>query len=59
MIDGERVGREAPEGQALTALGELPVPPDLVARGVAVGLPLPEGMGLYTQPDGKASNPPR
>jgi hypothetical protein len=47
LIDGDGVGRDAPEGHApVPALGELLVPLDPVARGVGVGLPLPDGMGL-------------
>jgi hypothetical protein len=46
LIDGDGDGIDAPEGHAPMGVGELPVPPDLVARGVGVGLLLPEGVGL-------------
>jgi hypothetical protein len=53
-MDG--VGVELPGGQVLPAAGEVPV------LGVLLGftdLPgLPEGVGLATQPDGRAENPP-
>jgi hypothetical protein len=53
-MDG--VGVELPGGQVFPAAGEPP------ALGVLVGLAvfggLPDAVGLATQPDGRAENPP-